>query len=486
MTTPANFSFMLLTLLPEISLAVLAILLLFLELVWKNRNKVSLGWVTTIGLVVAAVASAVFFVPQTEGTLIWGGMLRLDSSGAVFRVLFIMGAAITALFSVEEENLNCCGEFYFLLVISTLGLTMLAAASDLIMVFLSLETASVPLYFLAGFRFRDTKSVESGLKYLLYGAMASTTMLFGFTFLYGFSGTTQLYDIGAAIQNGNIPPMAAAAAGMLVLAGLGFKISAVPFHFWAPDVYEGAPTAIAGFLSTASKAGGFAVLLRFAFAVFPSLSVHWPLLIAVMAIVSMLVGNLLALSQKNFKRFLAYSSIAQAGYILVGVAASSSLGATGVMYYLMAYLATNLAAFGIAFLSARASGTDDIVGLAGLSRRSPILGMALLLSLLSLGGIPPFAGFIGKLMVFSAAIQSGLIWLVVIAVLNSVISLYYYLKILKVAFLNNPIQDSPVFQVSTPWRIAFFICIAGILILGVVLAPWYGWAATGASSLILY
>jgi NADH-quinone oxidoreductase subunit N len=389
-------------------------------------------------------------------------------------------------FSVEEENLYCCGEFYFLLVISTLGLTMLAAASDLIMVFLALEIASVPLYILAGFRFRDSKSVESGLKYLLYGGMATTIMLFGFTFLYGFSGTTQLYEIGAAIKAGNIPPMAAATAGLLVLAGLGFKISAVPFHFWAPDVYEGAPTVIAGFLSTASKAGGFAVLLRFTFAVFPALSVYSPLLIAFMAIASMLVGNLLALSQKNFKRFLAYSSIAQAGYILVGVASFSNLGTTGVLYYLMAYLTTNLAAFGIAFLIARAAGTEDIAGLAGLSRRSPLFGMALLISLLSLGGIPPFAGFIGKLIVFSAAVQSGLAWLAVIAVLNSAISLYYYLKVLKVAFLNKPVLESPVFQVSLPWRIAFFVCIAGILVLGVVLAPWYSWAALAASSLILY
>jgi NADH-quinone oxidoreductase subunit N len=486
MTTPINFSSLLLTILPEISLAVLALLLLFLELVWKKRKRASFGWVTVAGLILAALASAAFFVPQNNPVLIWGGMLRLDHAGAVFRVLVLIGAAITALFSIEEENLYCCGEFYFLLVISTLGLTMLAAASDLIMVFLALETASVPLYILTGFRFRNEKSVESGLKYLLYGAMASTVMLFGFTFLYGFSGTTQLYEIGAAIQSGNIPVMAAAFAGLLVLAGLGFKISAVPFHFWAPDVYEGAPTAVAGFLSTASKAGGFAVLLRFSFAVFPSLSIYTPQLIAILAVASMLVGNLLALSQKNFKRFLAYSSIAQAGYILVGVAASSDFGATGVLYYLMAYLTTNLAAFGIAFLSSRTTESDDIAGLAGLSRRAPFLGFALLISLLSLGGIPPFAGFIGKLIVFSAAVKAGMAWLAVVAVLNSVVSLYYYLKVLKVAFLEKPVHHVPVFQVSFPWRMAFLVCIAGILVLGVVLAPWYGWASDAASSLILY
>jgi NADH-quinone oxidoreductase subunit N len=483
---PSSVNSSLLTLLPEIILALLALLLLFLDLVWKNRSRCSLCLVTVGGLLLAAAANVIFFIPQNESVLVWGGMLRLDSAGTVFRLLFILGAILTTMLSVEEENLFCCGEFYFLLVISTLGLTMLAAAADLIMVFLALETASVPMYILAGFRFRDSKSVESGLKYFLYGAMASTIMLFGFTYLYGFSGTTQIYEIGAAIRTGNIPPMAAATAGLLVLVGLGFKISAFPFHFWAPDVYEGAPTAIAGFLSTASKAGGFAVLLRFAFAVFPSVSTHTPVLFAIMAVTSMLVGNLLALSQTNFKRFLAYSSIAQAGYILVGVAASSSLGAIGVVYYLMAYMATNLAAFAIAFLSARAAGTEDINGLAGLSRRSPMLGMALLVSLLSLGGIPPFAGFIGKLLVFSAAVQSGLAWLAVVAVLNSVISLYYYLRVLKIAFLNKPSSESQVLQVSTPWRIAFFLCIAGILVLGFVLAPWFGWAASAASSLVLY
>ncbi len=205
-----------------------------------------------------------------------------------------------------------------------------------------------------------------------------------------------------------------------------------------------------------------------------------------MAVASMLVGNLLALNQKNFKRFLAYSSIAQAGYILVGVASSSNLGATGVIYYLMAYLVTNLAVFAIAFIAARGTGSEDISGLSGLSQRNPFLGFALLIGLLSLGGIPPFAGFIGKVLVFSAGVQSGLSWLVIVAVLNSVLSLYYYLKVLKIAFLDRPRENAPVILKSPGWKIAFAICLAGILVLGVIILPWFGWAALAASSLALY
>lgn len=486
MTTPENYPGIILTILPEMILAVLALSLLFLELLWKNRKSRGLSMVTVIGLVAAATASVLLFNPQNGDQLIWGGMLRLDMAGAVFRILFILAAVITTLFSDEEKILKCCGEFYFLLVVSTLGLTMLAAAADLIMVFLALETASIPLYFLAGFYYRNQKSVESGLKYFLYGALASTIMLFGFSYLYGFSGTTQLYEISSGIQNGSIPPLAAMLAGLLILTGLGFKISAVPFHFWAPDVYEGAPTPITGFLSTASKAGGFAVLLRFLIVVFPSLSAYIPMLIAALSVASMVVGNLLALNQTNFKRFLAYSSIAQAGYILVGVAVPFVLGATGVLYYLMAYLVTNLAVFGIAHLVSNASGNEEIAGLTGLSRKSPLVGMALLISLLSLGGIPPFAGFIGKLLVFSAAMQNGFAWLAVVAVINSVISLYYYLKVLKVAFLNKPLFDASVFEIGFPWRIGLIVCILGILVLGVILAPWYSWASQAAFSLNIY
>jgi NADH-quinone oxidoreductase subunit N len=473
------------TLLPEILMVLLALLVLGLDLGVKNLRPSVLGWITAIGLIMIAVFSMAFSGAPAADPLVWGGMLRLDMSARLFRMIFLTGAALTSLLAMEDES-NNRGEFYFLLVLSTLGLTLLAAAADLIMVFLSLEMASIPLYVLAGFKYRESKSVEAGLKYMLYGAVSSTVMLFGFTFLYGFTGTTQLYAIGGAIQAGHIPPVTLTMSVLLILAGLGYKISAVPFHFWAPDVYEGAPTVIAGYLSTVSKAGGFAVLLRFTFCLFPLLSMVVPYLLAAMAVASMVIGNLLALNQKNFKRFLAYSSIAQAGYMLVGVAASSALGTAAVMYYLIGYLVTNLAAFAIADLTARETGSEDISALAGLTERAPMLAFALLLSLLSLGGIPPFAGFIGKLLVFSAAMKSGMAWLVIIAVLNSVLSLFYYLKILKTAFLEKARESEPIRGKTASWKLAFLLCLAGILVLGVIIQPWFIQATAAASSLVIY
>ena len=246
----------------------------------------------------------------------WGGMLRFDSAGFVFRMLFLTGAALTALYAAVTDSVRLRGEFYALLLVSTLGMSLMASAADLIMLFLAIETTSIPLYALAGFILSDKKSVEAGIKYLLFGAMSSAILLYGFSLLYGFTGTTQLYNLSAALQAGGIPTALITAVIALVLVGFGFKVSAVPFHFWAPDVYQGAPTPVAGFLSTASKAAGFVALMRVVTVAFPEQTALWSIMIAVLATASMLVGNYLALVQKTLKRLLAYSSIAQAGYML--------------------------------------------------------------------------------------------------------------------------------------------------------------------------
>lgn len=477
---------LLMQLLPQLELVILAFLVLGLDVFTSNRKAVVSGWTTVAGLIMAGVSTAYHMTANPEPQLIWGEMLRLDQASGIFSILFIAGALLTVLFALDDENLRTNGEFFFLIIISTLGLTMLAASSDLIMVFLALETVSIPMYILAGFINRDPRSVESGLKYMLFGAVASAIMLFGLTFLYGFAGTTHLYGMREAMLANDIPGTAIAGVVIFVMAGIGFKISAVPFHFWVPDVYEGAPTVVSGFISTVSKAGGFAILLRLISTTFSLPGPFTLYLLVAMSVASMLVGNLLALNQKNFKRFLAYSSIAQAGYILVGVAAFSPLGTTGVSYYLMAYLVTNLVAFAIAYQLARITGSDDISTLAGLSQRSPLLGVALLVSLLSLGGIPPFAGFVGKLLVFSAGVQSGLEWLVVIAVLNSVVSLYYYLRIIKVAYLDKPWDESQLKIKNPVWIVTFSLCLIGILVMGVIIHPWFGWGTAVASSILLH
>jgi len=271
---------------------------------------------------------------------------------------------------------------------------------------------------------------------------------------------------------------------ILVLVGIGFKISVVPLHFWAPDVYEGAPTPVAGFLSTASKAAGFAVLVRILFGVFPNIVETWRVMIAVISIASMFTGNLLAMAQKNIKRLLAYSSIAHAGTMLIGVAAGTELGIKGVVYYLMAYLLTNLAAFGIVTVVGRSVGSDEISAYAGVSRRSPAIALTLLVALLSLGGIPPFAGFFGKLLVIASAVEAGMAWLALVGVVNSVLALYYYLNVLKVVYLYRSEKEDEPLSVKGSWVLALVVCVLGVVVLGTIFAPWLSWSTDAALAVL--
>ncbi len=477
---------MLLAILPEIGLVVLAGIVLVLDLAWRDMRCRNLGWFTAAGLVLVGGLSLAFAQPGAEPTLIWGGMLRLDMAGFVFRMLFLTGAAITALFSMRYEGVCLKGEFYVMLLISTLGMSLMASAADLIMLYLAIETTSIPLYVLAGFILRNDKSVEAGIKYLLFGAMTSAVMLFGFSWLYGFSGTTQLYALSAAITAANVPLGLVLTAAVFVLVGFAFKISAVPFHFWAPDVYEGSPSPVAGFLSTASKAAGFAALLRVMMVVFPTLVGTWLLLVAVLATASMFIGNYLALAQKNLKRLLAYSSIAQAGYMLIGVASGTQLGNTATIYYLMAYLATNLAAFGIVTIVENRTGSSDLSAFAGLSRRSPGLALALLVAVLSLAGIPPFGGFFAKVLVFASAVESQQVWLALVGIFNAIIGLYYYLVVLKTMYLLPAEDETPIKIAGQPWALALLICVLGIVILGTWFGPWYSWAQAAVQSIWIY
>jgi NADH-quinone oxidoreductase subunit N len=470
--------------LPELGLIVLLALVLVLDLAGRQRVRPYLGWITAAGLVVILILSALLARPGAEPSLVWGGMLRFDGAGFVFRLIFLTGAALTCLFVSENAVLNQRGEFYALLLVSTLGMSLMASAADLIMLYLAIETTSIPLYILAGFLVRDRKSVEAGIKYLLFGAMTSAVMLYGFSLLYGFGGTTQLYSLAERFTSGEISQVAVIGALLLALVGFGFKISAVPFHFWAPDVYEGAPTAVAGFLSTASKAAGFAVLIRVLTVVFAGQAAAGSLVVAVLAVASMIIGNLLALSQKSFKRLLAYSSIAQAGYMLIGVAAGSSFGNSAAIYYLMAYLFTNLAAFALIAVISKQVGSDAIADLRGLNQRAPALSLALAVVMLSLGGIPPFAGFVGKVLVFAAAVEVNLIWLVIVGVINAVISLYYYLTVLRVAY--QPAETKPAVTpvtISRAWSVALVVCILGVLVFGTILAPWFGLSSAAASGI---
>lgn len=473
------------SILPETLLLILAVIVLTLEPFWKEERRRNLGWVTAAGTLVILVVSLLLGRPGGPVTTL-GGTVRFDWLGFFFQMLFVFGAGITALFLMDHEKVGHRGEAYVLMLASTIGMSLMASAADLIMLYLAIETTSIPLYVLAGFMLSDDRSTESGFKYLLYGAMTSAVMLYGLSLLFGFAGTTNIYALAAAVAEAQVPLAAVLGVVFLIIVGIGFKVSIVPFHFWAPDVYEGSPTPVAGFLSTASKAAGFAVVARLFLIAFSGVAVNWTLVLAVLSAVTMTVGNLLALPQKNIKRLLAYSSIAHAGYAMIGIVAVSSLGIASVAFYMLAYVVTNLAAFGIAMAVGRVTGSDDYDAYRGLSRRSPWLALAMLAAFLSLAGMPPFGGFVAKVVVFAAGLQAGYVWLVVIGILNSVIGVYYYLNVIKYVYLyrmeGEAEQDHPV-PLTRPYTLALVVLSVGIILIGTVIAPWFSYATTAAANL---
>jgi len=472
----------LLPLLPQILLLVLAGLILILTLILPKDQMRNLGWVCAVGMGLILLASFVSR-PTGDPELIWGGMLRHDWMGYIFQMLVIFGAGITALLAMDINKLGDRGEFYILMIASTIGMTFMASAADIVMLYLAIETTSIPLYILAGFFIYDDKSTEAGFKYLLFGALTSAIMLYGLSLLYGFSGTTDIYQIAQGVSAGGLANAGLIGCLLLVLIGFGFKISAVPLHFWAPDVYEGSPTPVAGFLSTASKAAGFAVLIRVLLVAFSGIELQWGALLAAISVATMTLGNLLAISQHNIKRMLAYSSVAHAGYALIGLVAAGELGISSIIFYMTIYLVTNLAAFGIVAASGRIIGSDDMTAYYGLSRRSPGLALALLIALLSLAGMPPLGGFVAKFFVFSAAVKVDLIWLAFVGVINSIIGLYYYMTVLKYVYLYRAEGDENPLPVTRPYRLALAILSIGIIAIGTIFAPWFNWATTAAAGL---
>lgn len=472
----------LLAILPEILLLTLALLILLLDPFWKAESRrLNLGWLTAGGLALSLALSLLLGLPGAGSQLALGGMVRFDWLAFAFKLFVIFGAAITALFMMDVDALARRAESYLMLVAATIGMCFMASASDLVMIYLAIETTSIPLYVLAGFLLDDKKSTEAGFKYLLFGAFTSAILLYGLSLLYGLAGTTSLDRLAPAFATPN--PISFGVI-LLLLVGLGFKVAIVPFHFWTPDTYEGAPTPVAGFLSTASKAAGFVILLRVLLVAFPAAAIQWQWILAILAALTMTLGNLVALAQKDIKRLIAYSSIAHAGYALIGLVAFSDLGIASLIFYIIAYILTNLAAFGIVTAVGRVTGSDELDSYRGLSRRSPYLALALLFAFLSLTGMPPFGGFIAKVLVFAAGIQTGWTWLVIVGILNSVVGLYYYLTVVKVVYLyrmdgeNEAAQPIPL---SRPYVIALVVLTVGIILVGTVFGPWFGLSQMAAA-----
>ncbi len=474
-----------LALVPELLLIILAAVVLVYgrQPVGDRRRKVGLMTAWGLFAILLVTAGLSFFgVPGSSPTEIWGGMFRNDLVTLVFRTMFLAAALVTSLLTVDVRRLQH-GEFYALVLLAVVGFNLMAAASDVILLYLALETASISFYILAGFATDARRSPEAGMKYFVYGAFASAVMLYGLSFLYGLTGETNLYRLSFATLNNLDNPLLLLAA-ILMIAGFGFKVSAVPFHFWSPDVYEGAPTSTTAILSTASKAAGFSVFLRLFLAGVlggPNQQ-NWWILLVVMSILSMVLGNMAAIFQTNIKRLLAYSGVAQAGYVLMGLVAFTPDGAGGALFYLYMYMFTNIAAFGVIILLSNVTGSDEVQDLSGLSRRSPTLAIIMLLALLSLGGIPPTAGFFGKFFVFRAAVEAGLWWLALIGVLNAFVALYYYLSVAKYMYLYRSEEEDRPIPVSRAAAVGLAICTLAILYLGLLPNSFFDWTRAAAAA----
>lgn len=477
----------------EISLVVLLLGILVIDLFSRSANKKTVGIVTGIGLFVlmglnmlvgfTQVNNAVF----AESTL--GGMIRFDMLALIFRTMILLAAGLTALISIDTPDVGSKVEYYAVLLSATLGLCLMSAATDLIMVFLAVETASISLYVLAGFLRDKPFSTEAGLKYYLFGSATAGLFLYGLSLLFGFTGSTNLYELaeplGELFATGPAGAFGLMVGLLLLLVGFGFKVAAVPFHFWTPDVYQGAPTPTTAFVSTASKAASFALLMRVFEAAWPAeITGYWVGLLAAMAVLTMTLGNLLAIVQRNIKRMLAYSSIAQAGYALIGVVTltSTELGVASVAFYMFMYVLTNVAAFTVIIIVSNASDSDEIADFAGLSRRSFPLTLAMVLALLSLSGVPPLAGFFGKFFLFAAAVRGGFTWLAIIGVLNAIVALYYYLTVVKIMFVDKT-EDTRELVVTPAYSAVLWITGIGILLMGTIAGPWWNWALDAAQSI---
>jgi len=465
--------------LPELILIVTVLAVFIADLVSRNQDRGG-------ELALAGVAVALFALSRLVGTAdgwLFGKMVVHDPFALFFKLIFSLAALAAIWMSLDSKEITTNrGEYYGLLVSSTLGMYFMASSSNLLMAYLSLEFVSLTSYVLTGYLRHDRRSGEAALKYLIYGGVASGAMIYGMSWIFGLTGSMDFAQINAVLTQANPNKLALFIAVVLTLTGFGYKIAAVPFHMWVPDVYTGAPIPVAAFLSVGSKAAGFALLMRF---FYPALSqlgasgtwrilpgVDWPQLVLVLSMVTMTLGNLTALSQRNVKRLLAYSSIAHAGYMLMGFVVLSNEGLRAMMFYMVVYYLMNIGAFLVVMIVANATGREDIDGYRGLAWRGGAApAVALAIFLFSLTGLPPLAGFVGKFYLFAAVVRQQFYFLALVGVINSVISLYYYARIVRTMFLDFPEGgEAPVSVGIHSGALMWSLCAATI-VLGIYWAP---------------
>jgi NADH-quinone oxidoreductase subunit N len=472
---------------PEFALTALAFSVIGIDLFLPKEKKIYLPWFSLFGLLGILAMSLAYLSGKEE--ILYGGLFLIDDFSIFFMGFFLILGVIVILISTEYVNkhLKHPGEYYGILIFSILAMILMSASGELLTAYISLELLSFGLYVLVAHGRYGEKSTEAGIKYILLGALASALLLYGISQIYGLLGTTKFSDIHLAFVTESVSSldMGIVIGIAMIIAGLAFKIAAVPFHMWAPDVYEGAPTPITAYLAVGSKAAAFALMMRIFSNGFISIIDDWQMIIIVLAALTMTLGNLVAIAQSNMKRLLAYSSIGHVGYLLMGIVAMTPLAFDGIILHLIGYGLTNMACFLCVIMLYNATGRDDIEGYAGLADRSPFLAMSLSVALFSLAGFPFFAGFTTKFYLFTAVANEGLLWLVSLAILNSLISLYYYLMVIKQMYMVNP-DDKTTLIFSRVNRYVLGGLVIAICLVGVYPGPLVELVQSASQSIFSY
>lgn len=455
--------------LPEVILTLAAILILVLDLMFNLKQRI------LVALSIFSLGGSLLCVNKTSVFVesLFSGMILYDPFAAFFKILFILIASSIILISADYSGipLTIKTEFYSLLLMITAAMMFLAESRNLLMIYLGIEFVSLISYVLAAYWRGNLKSSEAGLKYFLFGSACSITMLYGISIIYGLTGSLDLFQINYYLFHNHLDRIAISVSVLLIAIGLGFKIAIAPVHFWCPDVYEGAPTPVTAFFSVGPKLAGFAVFLRFLLAGSNLFYQHWAQLLGALSILTMFIGNLTAITQNNVKRLMAYSSIAHAGYALIGLVAGDTIGRTSLFIYLLTYMVMNIGAFAVIIAISNKTKSDDIKSYSGLAINSPYLAALFSVFLISLAGIPPLAGFVGKFYIFSAAIKQGYVYLAVAAVINSVIAAYYYFNIIRIMYLTKPSSEINI-EASPSLNIVLLCALIFVLTIGIYPKPF--------------
>jgi len=463
--------------LPEFIVMGTAFIILIADLMMRESRRKIIAPMALLGLAAAAVSLVILVRPAGAPGVALDGRFVVDSAAFWFKLLFIVAAAFTVMVSwdmldgrarVKVSGIGFRGEYYAVLLFSVCGMMYLVSARDIITLYVSLELATIPLFILTAWRRDNSLSGEAGLKYVILGALASAFMLYGLGLVYGLTGHADLDQIGRVITSMGHKPMLLWFAVVVILAGVGFKLTIVPFHMWAADVYQGAPTPVTAYLSVASKGAGLAFFFQLFFRIFGGVLPDLAWVIAMLAALTMTVGNTVAIVQHNIKRFMAFSAVSQAGYILIGFLGPFNEGVPAMLFYMLVYIFSNLAVFAAIIWYSNETGRENIGDYRGLSRPNPVVALAMMLGLVSLAGVPPFSGFVGKFFLFNVSAKAGYHWLVAVAAVNSTISLYYYLRVVRQMYIEPTFADARKLPISPALLVILAITALGSILLGLM------------------